>query len=379
MKFVFASDSFKGTITSTEAAHMLTEAAQTVFGSVECVSLPVADGGEGTVQAVVEATGGSYVSIDVQGPLFTPVSATYGIIGQHQAIIEMAAASGLPLVPAEQRNPMLTTTYGTGQLILDALDRGISDIYIAIGGSATSDGGIGCLCALGARFLDADGHELAGTGADLIRIHSIDLSRLDPRLASARFTIMCDVTNPLCGPRGAVYTYAAQKGATPAMQDALEQGMLHYRDLLISLFHTDPDLIPGAGAAGGLGAALRLFLHAQMQSGIDTVLHLTHFDSIIADADLVITGEGRTDWQSAQGKVLSGIGQHCSQQHIPAVALVGGLGQGWEDILSCGITAVMPTTPSPIPLDEALANAIPYYRSAALRLMMLIKTGMMLK
>lgn len=390
MKLLFASDSFKGTISSKESSQMLTQAAHEVFGAdVECHSITIADGGEGTAEAVISAVGGEMVSVSVHGPRWKKTEAHYGLFlsgasddtaaSYRSAIIEMAQASGLPLLADNERDPMLTTTFGTGELILDALNRGIGKLYIAIGGSATNDGGIGCMRALGVRFLDAQGQELEGIGSDLIRIDRIDISGMDKRLLDCDVTVMCDVTNPLCGPEGATYTFSAQKGATTNMQSQLESGMCHYRNLITETLGINPDDIPGSGAAGGLGAALLVFLHARLQSGIETVLALTHFDSLAKESNLVITGEGRTDWQSAHGKVLYGVGTHCQRLGIPAVALVGSIGDGADAIYQHGILSIFTTVPAPMPLEQALTNAHRYYRDAAIRMFRLVKAGMSLQ
>ncbi|MCR5725156.1 MAG: glycerate kinase [Treponema sp.] len=386
MKLLFASDSFKGTITSAESAEMLEKAAKTVFGetAVVCDSIPVADGGEGTTDAVIAARNGSLVSVAVHGPLMENVTAFYGDLGTDSsgaraAVMEMAVASGLPMVPPEKRNPLHTTTYGTGELIRDALDKGFTAISIAIGGSATNDGGIGCMRALGVRFLDKDGSELSGTGADLELISDIDVTGLDARVKNAQFTVMCDVTNPLCGPDGATYTFGRQKGATAEIQARLEKGMQNYRDVIIRTFGINPDDIAGSGAAGGLGAALLVFLKAQLKRGIETVLDLTDFDRRLEGVDLVITGEGRTDWQSCFGKVVQGVGDRCKKAGVPAVALVGSMGEGAAQIFEHGICSMLPTVVDTITLEEALSQAKEAYYDGALRLFRFIKTGMALK
>ena len=267
MKLIFASDSFKGSLSSKRTAELLTKAAREVFGTCECIGVPIADGGEGTVDAVIDALKGEKTDILVHDPLMDRIRASYGIVGD-KAVIEMAEASGLTLVPEPLRDPLVTTTYGTGELIRDALSRGCRELYIAIGGSATNDGGMGCLRALGARFLDQDGNELSGCGKDLSAVTKIDLDRLDSRLSDASVTVLCDVKNPLCGKNGATYTFAKQKGATAETMKLLENGMQNYRNVIKRRFGIDCDLIEGTGAAGGLGAALRVFLHAAMQSGI---------------------------------------------------------------------------------------------------------------
>ena len=278
MKFLFASDSFKGTLTSRRTAELLTQAAGEIFPGCICDSIEIADGGEGTADAVLSATDGRKIYMTVSGPLMERIPASYVQLDKTRAVMEMAAASGLPLVPEGKRNPRETTTLGTGEMIADAVSKGFRDISIAIGGSATNDGGIGCMRALGVRFLDASGSELEGRGKDLIRIRSIDLTGMDPKLKECAFTVMCDVTNPLCGPNGATYTFGKQKGGTPEILDELEAGMCNYRDVLLRQFGIDMDTIPGAGAAGGLGAALMVFLNGKLKSGIETVLELSDFD-----------------------------------------------------------------------------------------------------
>lgn len=372
---LFASDSFKGSLSSAQTAELLKKAAAEVFGDVSCSSVPVADGGEGTAAAVICAENGEMLLAKVHGPLMEDTIASYGKLGSGRAVIEMAAASGLPLVPVEMRNPLHTTSFGTGELILDALGRGFRDISIAIGGSATNDGGMGCLRALGVRFLDADGNELPGTGSDLEKVHTFDISSLDPRIADTKITVMCDVSNPLCGPNGATMTFGAQKGGTPAILERLEKGMQNYRDVIRSQFGIDPDQIPGSGAAGGLGAALTVFLNGEMRSGIETVLDLIHFDERLKSVDLVVTGEGRTDWQSCFGKVLQGIGNHCKAAGVPAIGLSGSLGDGALKILDYGIESLMTTVDAPMPLQEALDRTEELYYQGAVRMFRFIRTG----
>lgn len=376
MKLLFASDSFKGSLSSSQTEELLEKAARKVFGDCQCIGIPVADGGEGTTDAVICAENGEKIQIEVHGPLMEPVNAYYGKLGAHKAVLEMAAASGLPLVPQNLRNPLNTTTYGTGEMILDALNRGFTDVSIAIGGSATNDGGMGCARALGVRFLDQSGNELEGRGKDLERIASIDISGLDSRISHTKFTIMCDVTNPLCGKNGAAYTFGKQKGGTPEILDRLEAGMQNYRDVLIREFGINADHIQGGGAAGGLGTALMVFLHGEMKSGIDTVLDLIEFDRRLDGIDLVVTGEGQTDWQSCFGKVMQGVGKRCKQHGIPAVGLCGSLGEGAEQIFSTGIGSLMTTVNAPMPLEEALRNAPELYYQGAIRMFRFIKIGM---
>ena len=376
MKLLFASDSFKGTLSSDQTIELLTKAAGEVFGSCETSGVPVADGGEGTTDAVVKARSGEIITVPVHGPLMEMEQGFYGRLSDTEAILEMAAASGLPMVPEEKRNPLNTTTYGTGELLKAALNAGYTEIAIAIGGSATNDGGMGFASALGIRFLDQDGHVLEGRGEDLEKVVHIDMSGLDPAVQKAHFTVMCDVTNPLCGPDGATYTFGKQKGGTPEILDRLEKGMQNYRDVIIREFGINPDEIQGSGAAGGLGTALKVFLHAEMKSGIETVLDLIDFDARLEGVNLVVTGEGRTDWQSCFGKVMQGVGDRSAKHQVPVAALCGGLGPDYEKIYAHGISSIMTTVDGPMPLKEALDNASELYYKGAIRMFRFLQTGM---
>lgn len=376
MKLLFASDSFKGTLSSVKTICLLTKAAKEVFGECECIGIPVADGGEGTADAVIHVMKGEKIRIQVHGPLMETVEASYGKIDERRAILEMAEASGLPMVPEAFRDPRNTSTYGTGELLMDAMERGFTDISIAIGGSATNDGGMGCMRALGVRFLDCDGNELEGRGSDLIRLAHIDCSGMSKRIHDTKFTVMCDVNNLICGKDGATYTFGKQKGGTPDVLDELERGMQNYRDVIIREFQVDPDEIQGAGAAGGLGAALMVFLQATLKSGIETVLDLIGFDDMLNNVTLVVTGEGRADWQSCFGKVMQGVGKRCRKYGIPVVALVGAMGEGAEQLYDFGITSMMTTVNSVMELEEALGRAEELYYCGAVRMFRIIKAGM---
>lgn len=378
MRFLFASDSFKGTLSSEEINEILTKTAKKVFTTCECQSVVVADGGEGTLEAVVSATKGCYEHVMVYGPRWQITEAKYATIGSDKAVIEMAQASGLPMLPMQMRNPKYTSSYGTGQLIKDALEKGYRDITIGIGGSATNDGGIGAMSALGVKFLNNKGECLKGIGEELASIDTIDITNLHPAVKKTKFTVMCDVTNPLTGLSGATYTYGEQKGADQQCIIELENGMLHYEKKLLEVFGVAVNKIPGSGAAGGLGAALCVFLNASIKSGIDTVLDLIDFNSKLNEADIVITGEGRIDWQSVQGKVLSGVGARCKKANIPAVAIVGGMGYGAEKIYEYGISSIISTVNAPMELNEALERAKELYESAAERMFRLIKIGVIL-
>ena len=376
MKLLFASDSFKGTVTSEQTVELLTKAAHEVFGPCETIGVPVADGGEGTTAAVILARKGKKVYAQVHGPLMETVSAYYGRLSNTEAVLEMAQASGLPMVPENLRNPLNTTTYGTGELVKAALEAGYTDISIAIGGSATNDGGMGFASALGIRFLDSEGNLLEGKGSELEKVAHIDVSGLNEKAKAAHFTVMCDVTNPLCGKDGATYTFGKQKGGTPEILDRLEKGMCNYRDVIIKEFGVNPDDTPGTGAAGGLGAALKIFLNAEMKSGIETVLDLIDFDSLLDQVDLVVTGEGRTDWQSCFGKVMQGVGDRSMKHGIPVTALCGGLGKGYEQIYEHGIDSIMTTVDGPMPLSEALDKAEDLYYKGAVRMFRMVRAGM---
>ena len=371
MRFLFASDSFKGSLSSVKIAELLTRAAKEVFPDCSCDWVPMADGGEGTAEAVIMATGGEWVPVTVTGPLGEPVEAGYGLLPGGRCIIEMASASGLVLVDPSLRDPRNTSTFGTGELIAAALKAGCRDVTIAIGGSATNDGGMGCARALGVRFLDAQGAELEGKGGDLVKVARIDVSGLLPETRETNFTVMSDVDNPLLGPDGATFTFGPQKGAVPAIRDELEAGMANYAAVLRRDLGADTDF-PGAGAAGGLGAALKIFLNARMRSGSDAVLDLVGFDALLEKADLVVTGEGRIDWQSAHGKVVAGVGKRCRKAGRPCIAIVGGMGEKAEDMLSL-VDSIVPTVQGPCTLEFAMGHAEELYESAALRTFRLLK------
>ena len=379
MKFLFASDSFKGTLSSEQIIRLLTESAKEAFPDCETAGTLIADGGEGTVDAVIAMTKGELIRVPVHGPLMEETTAVYGKINEDSAIIEMAAASGLPMVPENLRNPLNTTTYGTGELIRDALDRGFRNISVALGGSATNDGGMGAMSALGVKFLDKDGNVLDGKGSDLEKVASVDVSGLHPAVAETKFTVMCDVNNPLTGPDGACHLFGRQKARAQGIPDRLEAGMKSYAKVAGEALGKDIDHIAGAGAAGGMGAALCGFLNAGLKSGIETVLDLIGFDEMLEGVDLVVTGEGRIDWQSAFGKVPSGIGMRCKKKGVPAVAIVGGMGNGAEKIYEFGVESIIPTINGAMDINEALERAEELYKGAADRMFRFLKVGMQMK
>ena len=353
-KIVIASDSFKGSISSAEVAACGERAVHRLFPDCEVVQLPVADGGEGTVETLTAALGGQSVATVVHDPLGRLITAQYGLIAKEKtAIIEMATASGLPLLQPEERNPWLTSTYGTGELIRDALERGCRKFLIAIGGSATNDGGMGLLQALGFRFPDAEGQELPGCGSSLSRIAQIDTSGALTALTECQFTVACDVTNPFYGREGAAYVFAPQKGADAEMVEALDQGLRHFAQLIQTTQGIAIDQLPGAGAAGGLGGGLVAFLQARLRPGIEMVLDALQFDTQIAGADLIFTGEGKLDAQTCMGKTPFGVLRHAQQQGIPVVAL-GGAVEASEALNRCGFLAVLPILPYPTSLTKAM-------------------------
>ena len=366
MHILIAPDSFKGTLSSLEAGNILEETVLSLYPSWETDVIPMADGGEGTVDALAAAAGGEPVVDLVSGPLGDPAAARSLRLPGGRAVMEMAEASGLLLIPEEKRNPWLTSTFGTGEMIAHALDRGDRHIYIGIGGSATCDGGMGAMEALGVRFLDRDGRPLPGQGSSLAQVETIDLSYLHGGVNDMELTILSDVTNPLCGRRGAARVFGPQKGADPSMVEALEAGMVHYGKVLEKTFGKDVAHLAGGGAAGGLGVALLLFLQGSMASGAEKILELTGFDRRLEKADLVITGEGRTDSQSGEGKITGTIAAHCKKKGIPCVVLSGSLGEGWESLLPLGATAVLPVAEGE-DIQKSMKEPAVWYRKAAER------------
>ncbi len=354
-------DSFKESLTAYQAAQAMQAGVLAVLPQAECLCLPLADGGEGTLAVLAEAWSLQTLRHTVSGPLGAPVTATWGIVthpdGKRIGVIEMAAASGLMLLAPAQRNPLQTSSYGFGQLMMCALMAGVDELLLTIGGSATHDGGLGMLCALGARALDQHGQPVAATGAGLLQVHKLDMSGLDPRWTRMPIRVICDVKNPLCGEQGAARVFAAQKGADGHQIEQLERASLHWAALLANTLGERVDALPGAGAAGGVGAALLGCLRASLLPGIEVVLDLLGFDQLLARADLVLTGEGRLDTQTAAGKVISGVGARCKRQNKPLVALVGSLVSETATTLPAGVTACFATNPIPHSLDAALSTA----------------------
>lgn len=356
-KIVLAIDSFKGSLTSTEAETAALEGIRRVYPQAETVCIPIADGGEGMLEAL-SSLRMQEVRLRVQGPLDEKVEARYLISSDGQtAYIEMASASGLPLVPENQRNPLLTTTRGTGQLMRDALDRGCDHLVIGLGGSATNDGGMGMLSALGIRFLNNQGQELKGRGCDMEKADRIDTSLAHPAMKAVRCTTACDVRNPFYGPEGAAYIFSPQKGATPDEVQLLDKGLRHLAELYRQTTGHDIATLPGAGAAGGLGGALAAFLNAELRPGISLLLEANGFQDKIKGADLIITGEGRADRQTTMGKVPAGVLNKSRQAGIPVVLIAGQVTD--EEILrSAGFSQVYATTPPDMPLSTAMQKDV---------------------
>lgn len=374
VKIVVAPDSFKGCCTAAAASCAFAQGIATVFPQAEVVRLPAADGGEGTVEALLSALGGEKKTANVAGPLGESVTAAFAVLPDGTAAIEMASASGLPLASRQKLDPLLATSRGTGELIRAALNEGCRNFLIGLGGSATNDAGMGMAQALGVSFSDAAGNELGPGGAELERLDRIDASRLDARLSECRFTAACDVRNPLCGPDGASAVYGPQKGATPEMTARLDAALHRFAQIAHRELGRDVLNVPGYGAAGGLGAALALFCGAQIQSGIDTVLDLIHFDAHMSGCDLVITGEGSIDGQSVYGKVPVGVARRVKRHgQIPVAAIVGAMKTGAEKVYAHGIDVIMPTAAGPMTLDEAIARAPELLSGAAERLMRIVR------
>ena len=353
MKIVVASDSFKGSLSSREVAEAAVRGIRQVLPICELVGVNVADGGEGTVDAVVEALGGEIVATVVSDPLGRPISARYGIVGK-MAIIEMAAASGLPLLREEERNPLLTSTYGTGEMIMDAVKRGCRDFLVGVGGSATNDAGMGMLQALGFRFYDIDDQEIIdGCGGRLQDVARIDDAGVMDAVCQCRFTVACDVDTPFCGSEGAAYVFAPQKGADMEMVARLDAGMVAFAKVIEKTYGMDVTSMAGAGAAGGMGGGFYAFLDARLKRGVDMVLDAIDFDSIIRGADLVITGEGKIDYQTVKGKTAAGVLARAKAQDIPVVAIAGRV-EMCDSVAQMGFAGVYPIMENEVPLAVAM-------------------------
>ncbi|GAB51459.1 glycerate kinase [Atlantibacter hermannii] len=358
MKIVIAPDSWKESLSALEVATAIEDGFRQIFPDAEVVKIPMADGGEGTVEAMVAATQGRIVTLSVTGPLGEPVEAFYGLSGdEKQAFIEMAAASGLESVPTARRDPRITTSWGTGELIRHALDAGVRHIIIGLGGSATNDGGAGMVQALGAGLLDAQGEQIAGGGEALSQLERIDTRRLDPRLAECRIEVACDVTNPLTGEEGATAVFGPQKGATPDMVRQLDEALTHYGKIIERDLDKSVLTLKGGGAAGGMGVALYAFCGAELRQGVEIVTEALSLDAAVRHADLVITGEGRIDSQTIHGKVPIGVARVAKRYDIPVIGIAGSLTKDVGVVYDHGLDAIFSVIPRICTLDEALENA----------------------
>jgi glycerate kinase len=376
MKIVIAPDSYKESLSALDVACAIEAGFREIYPDAEYVKIPVADGGEGTVEAMVAATQGRVIPVKVTGPLGEPVAGFYGVSGDEQcAFIEMAAASGLELLSPAQRNPLKTTSWGTGELIRHALDLGVRRIIIGLGGSATNDGGAGMVQALGAKLLTDEHQHIGQGGAELAALMKIDISELDSRLADCQIDVACDVTNPLTGEEGASAVFGPQKGATPEMVTNLDHALAHYAACIKQDLGIDVLSLEGGGAAGGMGAALFAFCGAKLRPGIDIVTEALHLDTLVADANLVITGEGRMDSQTIHGKVPVGVARVAKRYHIPVIGIAGSLTADVGVVHQHGIDAVFSVLYRVCSLDDALAHAGENVRMAARNIAAVMRLG----
>ncbi|KDR95592.1 glycerate kinase [Peptoclostridium litorale DSM 5388] len=371
MKIVVSPDSFKGSLSSSEIISICEKVIIRHVKGADIIHMPIADGGEGTLDVFAGISGGKVENIRVTGPLGSGVNAQFGH-RDDTFIVEMAKASGITLISQYEKNPLKATSIGTGEIIRCGLDRGYRKFIIGIGGSATNDGGTGMLYALGARFYDGGGKELYPNGESLAEIEKIDMDGFDSRIWESEIQVMCDVDNPLTGERGATYTYGVQKGADEDMLVLLEKGMKNFREKVIEEFGVDMDTISGAGAAGGMGGALSVFCGARLLLGIDAILEFADFPSIIEDADFVITGEGRIDSQSMHGKAVFGIAKMCREKGVPVYALCGGIEGDVKGIYEMGVKSIMPLTNRPMSIEEAIENSTELLEDAVDRMLRFI-------
>ncbi|MFQ5875190.1 MAG: glycerate kinase, partial [Dehalococcoidia bacterium] len=377
VKIMVAPQAFKGSLGAFQVCDAVRDGIRKVLPEAEVVISPMADGGDGTLEVLVQGTNGKTVSSRVTGPLGQQVEALWGVLGDGRtAVIEMARASGLVLIPRDEQDPLVTTTYGTGELIRHALEAGNRDFIIGVGGSATCDGGAGVAQALGARLLDAQGRDLPVGGKVLAKLDRVDVSGMDPRIAESRFQVASDVTNPLCGPEGTAAVYSPQKGATPAMVRELDRALSHYAEILKRDLGADIKDVPGAGAAGGLSAGLMAFLNAQLLPGVDVVAEAIDFPARLQGCDLVITGEGQLDGQSSYGKTVMGVGSRARSLGIPVIVITGGIAPGYQEIYEQGVTSVMSITPGPMGLDASIGNAYQLVADATERALRMVSLGM---
>ena len=371
MKIVIASDSFKGSLSGEEINNAWKQTVKEEFADCQVVPLLIADGGDGTLDAVIKQKNGRIVYENVKDPLFRTIKSRYGVFDDC-AVISMCECSGLTLIKEEERDPFYTTSYGVGELIKKAVSAGNKTVYITLGGSATNDGGIGALTALGYKFIKRDGTVCKGTGVELNDIVKIDDTNKF-NTDDVRFVILSDVTNPLTGEKGATRTFAKQKGANPEQIEFLEKGMQSFEKALSDYSGKDVAGIIGGGAAGGLGAALSVMLNAEIRSGVEEILKIVDFDALIRDADFIITGEGRIDFQSKDGKVVSGVLSHAKKFNVPVIAVVGSVGNGYESLYDFGLCAVFSIIDGPFSLQQIFADSENLYKKTAKNVLRIIK------
>ncbi|URZ07914.1 glycerate kinase family protein [Clostridium felsineum] len=370
---VLAPDSFKESMTAKEVCSAMEKGIKRVNDKVNCISVPMADGGEGTMQSLVDATGGKIYSIEAVGPLLNKVQAQYGILGNGEVgVIEMASASGIHLVPLDKRNPLVTTTYGTGELIKACLDKGVKKILIGIGGSATNDGGAGAIKALGAKFLDEKGADIGLGGGNLDKLSKIDLSQLDSRLNKVEIEVACDVSNPLCGENGASNIFGPQKGATKEIIEVLDKNLEHYAKIIKKQLNKDVMDVSGAGAAGGLGAGLVAFVDGKLKPGIELVIKYSLLEEKLKNCDFVLTGEGSIDYQTKFGKTPIGVAKLAKKYNKPVIALAGKVGSGIEDLYEEGIDSIFGIVRGAETLEKALKDGKENIEKASENVMRLI-------
>lgn len=365
MKIVIAPDSYKGSASALEVSDAIEKGIRKVYKKARITKLPVADGGEGTVEALVTSKNGRYEKVQVLGPLGNIISSRYGVLDDKTAVIGMSEASGLTLVSKEKLNPLVTTTYGTGQLIKEAMEKGARKIYVGLGGSATNDGGVGMAQALGVSFKDELGKEIGYGGLELGRICEIDFTDIHPLLEVTEIIAISDVQNPLCGKNGASHVFGPQKGATKEDVLILDNNLKHYAEKVKEYIGIEISNVPGSGAAGGLGGGLIAFCNARIDSGIDMVLDIINIDKHLIDTDLVITGEGKIDGQSAYGKAPIGVAKRAKKYNIPVIAIVGSVGSGADKVYSHGIDIIVDIIDKPITLGDAMENVTDLIMKAA--------------
>ena len=351
-KIICIPDSFKGTLSSAQVCDVMEKSIHRHFEQCEVVKIEVADGGEGSVDAFLAAVGGEKVQCIVNNPYFEPMESFFGILNGNVAIVEMAAAAGLPLV-SNRLNPMETSTYGVGELILAAINHGCKKIIVGLGGSSTNDGGCGAACAIGVKFYNTFGQSFVPTGKSLIDIARIDVRGIDPRFYNVEIITMCDIDNPMYGLKGAAHIFSPQKGADYDMVLKLDEGLLHLANIIQNQLNMDVSSIPGGGAAGAMGAGMVAFFNSRLQMGIETILDLVQFDLLIKNADLIFTGEGKIDSQSLQGKVPIGVAKRAKQAGVNVIAVVGTIGNGIEAAYDMGITSIFSINPEPVPFEVA--------------------------